>query len=138
MDAIGKEFERNPPDTFVVSLAADTTQETMTLNLIPFIESSIGRSARKVLVSLQQFSWWSSQDVPHWVVCDIDAAALLTGLCEVDQVKSFTNFEAAGLKFALLSFVYFDLGRSQGLRVEAALRESRDGAVRSMHVQRRG
>ena len=29
MDAIGKEFERNPLDTFVVSLAADATQETL-------------------------------------------------------------------------------------------------------------
>ena len=27
----------------------------------------------------------------------------------MDQVKSFTNFEAAGLMFALLSFVHFDL-----------------------------
>ena len=55
----------------------------------------------------------------HWVVCDVnrpnvpllgdDAAALLAGFYEVDQVKSFTNFEAAGLKFALLSFVRFDL-----------------------------
>ena len=27
----------------------------------------------------------------------------------MDQINSFTNFEAAGLKFALLSFVHFDL-----------------------------
>ena len=76
-----------------------------------------------------------------------DAAALLAGLYEADQVDSFTNVEAAGLKFVLVSFVHFDVGghdggrkethaRSQGLHVEAALRESRDGAVRSMHVQR--
>ena len=31
MDAIGLEFERNPPDTFVVSLAADATQGSLTL-----------------------------------------------------------------------------------------------------------
>ena len=38
MDAIGKEFERNPLDTFVVFLAADATRETLTL-LIQFIDS---------------------------------------------------------------------------------------------------
>ena len=38
-----------------------------------------------------------------------DAAALQARLYEVDQVQSFTKFEAAGLKFALLSFVHFDL-----------------------------
>ena len=38
-----------------------------------------------------------------------DAAALQARLFDVDQVKSLTNFEAAGLKFALLSFVHFDL-----------------------------
>ena len=39
MDSIVKEFERNPLDTFVVSLAADATQETFTLNVISFIDS---------------------------------------------------------------------------------------------------
>ena len=67
MDAMEKEVERNPSDTFVVSLAADATQETLTLNLIPFIGSSIARSTWKVLVSLQRFSW-SFQEVPHLVV----------------------------------------------------------------------
>ena len=38
-----------------------------------------------------------------------DAAALLARLSAVDQVKSFSNFKAAGLKFALLLFVHFDL-----------------------------
>ena len=38
-----------------------------------------------------------------------DAAALLAGFYEVDQVKSCTKFEAAGLNFALPSFVHFDL-----------------------------
>ena len=39
MDATGKEFERNRLDTFVVSLVADATQETFTLNVISFIDS---------------------------------------------------------------------------------------------------
>ena len=39
MDAIGKEFERNPLDTFVDSLVADGTQETFTLSVISFIDS---------------------------------------------------------------------------------------------------
>ena len=55
-DAIGKEFERNPPDKFVVSLSANATQETFTLNPTPFIDSSVARSTWKVLVSLQRFS----------------------------------------------------------------------------------
>ena len=38
-----------------------------------------------------------------------DAAALQARLFDVDQVKSLTNFEAAGLKFALLSFIHFGL-----------------------------
>ena len=38
-----------------------------------------------------------------------DAAALQARLYEVGQVKSVTNLEAAGLKFALLSFVHFEL-----------------------------
>ena len=56
IDAIGKEFERNPLDTFVVPLAADETQEALTLNLIPIIGSSIARSIWTVLVSLQRCS----------------------------------------------------------------------------------
>ena len=82
-----------------------------------------------------------------------DAAALVAGFYEMDQIKSLTKFEAAVLKFAMLSFVHFDLdvvgannvmeaerarARSEGLRVEAALQESRDEAVRSMHAQRCG
>ena len=55
-DAIGKELERNPLDTFVDSLAADATQETVTLNLNPFIDSSAARSTCKVWVALQRFS----------------------------------------------------------------------------------
>ena len=51
MDATGKEFERNPLDTFAVSLATDATQETLTLNLSPFIDPSIARSTGTVLVS---------------------------------------------------------------------------------------
>ena len=57
VDAIGKEFERNPLDKFVVSLAADAKPETLTPNLMPFIDSSIWRSTWKALVSLQWFSW---------------------------------------------------------------------------------
>ena len=67
---------------------------------------------------LLRFSW-SFPEVPHWVVYDVnrpnvplmgdDAAALLASLNEVDEVKSFANFGAAGLKFALLSFVHIDL-----------------------------
>ena len=35
MDAMEKEIERNPPDAFVASsLAANATQETLTLNLV--------------------------------------------------------------------------------------------------------
>ena len=80
-----------------------------------------------------------------------DAAALVAGVYEVARIKSLTKFEATVLKFTMLSFVHFDLddvgandvmeaerarGRSKGLRVEAALQESRDVAVRSMHAQR--
>ena len=39
VDAIGKEFERNPPDKFELSLAADAKPETLTPNLMPFIDS---------------------------------------------------------------------------------------------------
>ena len=39
MDAIEKEFEWNPLDTFVVPLAVDATQQTSTLNVISFIDS---------------------------------------------------------------------------------------------------
>ena len=120
MDAIGKEFERHPPGTFVVSLTAGATQEMRPLNLIPFIDSSVARSIWKVLVSLQPFSW-SFEEVLQWSVCDVnrpsvpmlgdDAAALQACLHEVDQIKSFTNIEAAGLKLVLLSFVPFRFGR---------------------------
>ena len=44
---IGKEFERNPLDIFLVSLAAHATQETWTLNLI-------ARSTWIVFVSLER------------------------------------------------------------------------------------
>ena len=43
--------QRNPPDTFVVSLAADATQETWTLNLILFVDAeSVGAVAAVLLV----------------------------------------------------------------------------------------
>ena len=95
------------------------TQETLTLNLIPFIDSSTARSTRKVLVSLQRFSW-SFQEVPHWVVCEMnrlsvpmmgdDAVALLAGLFELlAGVHEVNRIEGGGLKFDLLSFVHFDL-----------------------------
>ena len=49
-----------------------------------------------------------------------DAAAWMASLYEVDEVKSLTNFEAAGLKFALLSFVQFDLdGNDATMRTDA-------------------
>ena len=92
---LGRGFERNALDTFVVYLAADVAQETLTLTLIRFIDSSIARSSWKVLVSLHWFSW-SFQEVHHWVVCDVnrpnvprgdDAAALLAGLYEVTKLS---------------------------------------------------
>ena len=93
-------------------------QETLTLNFIPFIDSSIARSTWKSLGVIAAVLLGHFQEVPHWV-CDMNrlnvpllgdvAAALLAGLYEVDHVKSFTNFEVSGLKFALLSFVHFDL-----------------------------
>ena len=46
---------------------------------------------------------------PNVAMLGDDAAALLAGHHEVDHVNSFTNFEAAGLKFAWLSFVHLDL-----------------------------
>ena len=52
-----------------------------------------------------------------------DAAALLAGLHEVDQVKSFTNLGAAGLKFSLLSFAHFDLDRDGANNVMEAERK---------------
>ena len=69
-------------------------------------------------MSLQRFSW-SFQEVPHLVVLRYetartcqgvgdDAGALLASLY-ADHVKSFTNFEVAGVKFALLSLVRFNL-----------------------------
>ena len=39
VDAIGKEFERNPPDKFVASMPADATPETLTPNPTTFIDS---------------------------------------------------------------------------------------------------
>ena len=127
MDATGKEFERNPPDTIVVALAADATPETLALNLIPFIDSSIARLTWKVLVSWQRFSW-SLQEVPHWVVCDMnrpnvplfsdDAAALLAGL----QLVPVAADRDCGRQKTH--------ARSQGLRVEAArLPESREACA---------
>ena len=71
VDAIGKESERNPHDKFVVSLAAAATPETLTPNLMPFIDSSIWRSTWKALVSFQRFSL-SFQEVPQWVVGDMN------------------------------------------------------------------
>ena len=54
-----------------------------------------------------------------------DAAALPGGLFEVDQLKSFTNFGAAGLKFALLSFVHFDVDGHGTKNVTAERRRGR-------------
>ena len=81
---------------------------------------------------LQRFSW-SFPEVPHWVVYDVnrpnvplmgdDAAALLASLNEVDEVKSFANFGAAGLKFALLLFVHFELNGHSEKNVMAAERK---------------
>ena len=53
------------------------------------------------------------------------AAALLAGLYVVDHVKSFTNFEVSGLKFALLSFVHFDLDGHGANNVMVAERSAR-------------
>ena len=52
------------------------------------------------------------------------AAALLARLFAMDQAKSCTNFEAAGLKFALLLFVHFDLDGhgANNMMVQHALR----------------
>ena len=85
--ATGEEFERNPPHTFVVSSSAEATQETLTLNLIPF------------------------SDPPE--------------LANVgyDRVKSSTNFQAARLNFALLSFVQFDLDGNGAYDVMVAERK---------------
>ena len=43
---------------------------------------------------------------PNVFLLGDDAVALLAGFYEVDQIKSFTKFDAA--KFALLSFVQLD------------------------------
>ena len=45
---------------------------------------------------------------PNVFLLGDDAAALLAGFYEVDQIKSFTKFDAAVSKFALLSFVQLD------------------------------
>ena len=51
------------------------------------------------------------------------AAAFVVGLSEVDQVKSLAKFEAAGLEFAVLSFVHFDWDRHGAKRVMVAERK---------------
>ena len=59
-----------------------------------------------------------------------DAAALLAGLHEVDQVNSFANFEAAGSKFALLSFVHVDVdGRGEKILVVTERKRTLDPKV---------
>ena len=140
-DAIGKEFERNPPDTFVVSLAADATQETLTLTLIQFHRlvnctidlENIGVIAAVLLVisrssALGRLRCEPSERANVGSNCCCIAGRPLRG----GHIKSITNFKAAGLTFALLSFVHFDL---DGHGAKAARWESRDGAVRNVHVQ---
>ena len=93
----------------MVSLAADATKETLTLNLIPFIDSSIARPTSQVLGVIAAVLLVISRSYALVGRPRYDAAALLARIYEVDRTKSFTKFEVAGVMFALLSFVHFDL-----------------------------
>ena len=118
LDAIGTEFERTPPDTLVVSLEAGVTQETLVLSLIPFYPLAsrtidlerMGVIAAVLLVTSRSSALGRLRYEPleRANVGRRRCCFFLAGFFESDKAKSFTNFEAAGWKFALLSFVHFD------------------------------
>ena len=147
MDVIGKEFVRNPLDTFRVFFggrrdARDVDTESHSVNRL--VNCAIG---------LESIGINAARSRPNVPMLGDDAAALLSAFYDVDQVKSSINFEAVGLKFALLSFDHFDLDGlgaksvmvAEGKRVldpQVFVSKRHCGnharAVRSMHIQRCG
>ena len=138
------EFERVRPLVFVSSIAADATQERLTLEMRGLEEMKhVGRSAWHVLVSLQRFSFVrGGDDGPGgWVKIDFtrpsvamvsseSGETIWQGLYHVKSVKHFSQFEMAGLRRAKWAFLHFDLdGHSGGLRSTALRRQEIINAV---------
>lgn len=125
------------------SLAADATQERLTLPIVGFTDCpQVTTSSYHVFVSMQEFAWVLAGDddeerqwhkhLPERPVVPIiggeSGEVLHSAAYLVDQVKAYTAHEASGVQRARMSSLHWDLdGHPANLRM-AALR--RDAVIR--------